>query len=129
MSMLKRLLVYIGLAGLAAVVLYLPRIPGAEVETEGGRTYIVDRHGERWDVTQAETLGFAPEKFQYGIGRHAFTPLDDSYLSRDTAGTRSDLRIIGVAEEGEAKAFSVPKLAHHEVANTGLAGDAVAVAY
>lgn len=36
---------------------------GAAVR-ENGKTYIVDQRGERWDVTQAESLGFDPEGFQ-----------------------------------------------------------------
>ena len=48
---------------------------------EGEKTYIEDQTGERWDVTQAKSIGFKPEGFQYGIGKTAFTPLDDSYLS------------------------------------------------
>ena len=128
--MLKRIIVYGCLSAIVAAVLYaMPRAPRAEVDAEGGRTYIVDRHGERWDVTQAQSLGFKPDRFQYGIGRHAFTPLDDSHLSDDPTGVRENLRIIGVSAGGEAKAFSVPKLAHHEVANSTLAGDAVAVGY
>lgn len=27
---------------------------------ENGRSYIVDLHGERWDVTQAKSIGFNP---------------------------------------------------------------------
>ncbi len=128
--MMKRILFYGCLAVVAAAVFYfMPQAPRAEVENDGERTYIVDRHGERWDVTQARTLGFKPDRFQYGIGRHAFTPLDDSHLSDDASGVGENLRVIGVAAEGEAKAFSVPRLAHHEVANSTLAGDAVAVGY
>ncbi|MCP4623234.1 MAG: hypothetical protein GY850_06845 [bacterium] len=38
---------------------------------ENGKSYIVDLHGERRDVTQAKSLGFDPEKFRHGIGRNA----------------------------------------------------------
>jgi len=37
------------------------------------KIYIVDQTGERWDVTQAKSIGFDPQRFQYGIGREAFT--------------------------------------------------------
>ena len=30
------------------------------VMNEGDKTYIVDRTGERWDVTQAKSIGFRP---------------------------------------------------------------------
>ena len=69
---------------------------------EGGKTYIVDRTGEKWDVSQAVTLGFKPEKFQYGLGRDAFTPLDETYLSDRTGNVFPELRVIGVEDENEA---------------------------
>ena len=37
------------------------------VEKKDGKIYIVDHPGERWDVTQAKSIGFKPEKFQCGI--------------------------------------------------------------
>jgi hypothetical protein len=41
------------------------------VKEHNNRTYIYDRIGEEWDVSEAEKLGFKPDKFQYGIGRNA----------------------------------------------------------
>ena len=32
----------------------------SRVIEEKGKTYIVDWHGERWDVTQAASIGFEP---------------------------------------------------------------------
>ena len=37
----------------------------SRVIQENGSSYIVDLHGERWDVTQAKSIGFVPEKFQH----------------------------------------------------------------
>ena len=34
-----------------------------------GKTFITDRTGEKWDVSQAANIGFDPRRFQYGIGR------------------------------------------------------------
>ena len=65
---------------------------------ENGRSYIVDLHGERWDVTQARSLGFMPERFQHGIGRNAFTPLDDSSLKDNSESASQSLRVIGVSD-------------------------------
>jgi hypothetical protein len=113
----------------AALAFMLTETGSASVMEEEGRTYIVDRTGERWDVSQAVSLGFKPEKFQYGLGRDAFTTLDDSLLGPDTAGVPSDLRVIGISEDPEAKAYSVRKLSRHEVANSMLAQEPVAVAY
>ncbi len=100
----------------------------AFVEREKGKVYIVDQRGDRWDVTQAESIGFKPEKFQYGMGRNYFTPLDDSYLS-DKTDKNSKLRVIGIAEGDEAKAYSVPKLSRHEIANSEIGKKPVAVGY
>lgn len=99
------------------------------VVREGGTVYIVDRLGERWDVTQAETVGFKPGKFQYGIGKNAFTTLDDSMLTEKTSNVRPDTRVIGIAEGDDFKAYSVRKLSRHEISNSELLGKPVAVGY
>ncbi len=99
------------------------------VEREGGKAYIVDRNGHRWDVTQAESLGFKPENFQYGIGKNAFTPLDDSLLGDDTRLVPDNLRIIGIAEGAHAQAYSVSKLTPHEIANSALGSKPIVVGY
>ena len=93
-----------------------------------GKHFIVDQLGEYWDVTEAKTLGFRPEKFQYGIGRHTFITLDDSHLGKPEYLFDSH-RVIGVDAQGEAHAYSVGKLARHEIANTSLGESRVAAAY
>ena len=101
----------------------------SKVVHEGDSTYIVDRHGERWDVSQSRSLGFMPERFQHGIGRNAFTPLDDSSL-KDTGETASQsLRVIGISDGKQANAYSVPRLWRHEVANSSLGDKKIAAAY
>ncbi len=99
------------------------------IERNKTQTYIVDRTGERWDVTQAITLGFKPEKFQYGIGRNAFSPFDDSNLSDDSGSVSLSQRVIGVSDGKTAQAYSVSKLSRHEVANTMLGDAPIAVGY
>jgi hypothetical protein len=101
----------------------------SRVIEEKGKTYIVDRHGERWDVTQALSIGFEPHRFQHGIGRNAFTPLDDSQFSRDNAGVRRNERVIGITEGEHANAYSVSKLWRHEVANSFIGDRPIAAAY
>ena len=101
----------------------------SSVVREADKIYIVDRTGERWDVTQAKSIGFDPHGFQYGIGREAFTPLDESYLSDDTFFVSSGLRVIGVTGGTEAQAYSVPKLRRHEIANTTIDSKPIAVGY
>lgn len=91
--------------------------------------FIVDSTGEKWDVTQAESIGFKPGKFQYGIGRYAFTTLDDSHLQSDTSSIPKNLRVIGVAAGDEAQAYSVSKLSRHETANTILNSKPILVGY
>jgi hypothetical protein len=101
----------------------------SKVIHDGDSTYIVDRHGERWDVTQARTIGFMPERFQHGIGRNAFTPLDDSSLKDQSPKASKSLRVIGVFDGNEAHAYSVPRLYRHEVANSSIGGKQIAAAY
>jgi len=101
----------------------------ATVIKENGKTWIVDQRGERWDVTQAESLGFDPRGFQYGIGRNAFTPLDDSRIREEGGNTPEHTRVIGVREGSSPRAYSVPALRSHEVANSNLGGKPIAVGY
>jgi hypothetical protein len=101
----------------------------ADVVRDGDKTYIVDRTGERWDVTQARSIGFVPERFDYGLGKQAFTPLDDSYLTDDTAWVYDGLRVIGVTDGTQAKAYSISKLSRHEIANSMIGSEPIAVGY
>ena len=96
---------------------------------ENGKNYIVDLHGERWDVTQAESVGFDPERFRHGIGRNAFTPLDDSQLKDESPHVSSNTRVIGISDGKEARAYSVPRLYRHEVANSSIGDQPIAAAY
>ena len=99
------------------------------VTRKGGKTYIVDRNGERWDVTQAKSLGFKPEKLQYGIGRNAFKTLNDSDMSDDTSSVSGRSRVIGVSVGEEAHAYTISKLRRHEVANTTIDEKPIAAGY
>jgi hypothetical protein len=99
------------------------------VQREDGKVYIVDRTGERWDVTQAESLGFKPERFRYGLGRDAFTPLDDSRLGEYAGDVPKRMRVIGIADEETAQAYSVSALSRHEIANSRLGAKPIAVGY
>ena len=104
-------------------------ISSATVVEEGGKTYIVDRTGYKWDVTQAESIGFKPHLFQYGMGKDAFTPLDASGLSHDKKNVPKNLRIIGVEEGTSSQAYSVQKLRRHEIANSIIGPKPIAVGY
>ena len=99
------------------------------VVKEGEQTYLVDRLGERWDITQAVSLGFKPKYFQYGLGRNAFVPLDDRSLADKADGVPSTLRILGVSEGEDARAYSIPTLTGHEIANSRVGSKPIAVGY
>ena len=96
---------------------------------DGEKTYIVDRHGERWDVTQAMSIGFEPGRFRHGIGRNAFTPLDDSSMKDKSQKASESLRVIGISDGKQANAYSVPRLWRHEVANSSIGDTKIAAAY
>ncbi len=101
----------------------------ARVSHDDGKTYITDRTGERWEMTEAETLGFQAHRFQYGIGRNAFQPLGDEDLSKNTVLVPPSTRVIGVSNEQEAHAYSVRKLSRDEIANAEIGEVPIAVAY
>ena len=101
----------------------------ADVVREGERVFIVDRTGERWDVTQAAGIGFNPYGFQFGIGRDAIRPLDDSRLADGTTGLHANTRVIGVENGPDAHAYVVRTLTRHEIANTELGDTPIAAAY
>ena len=112
-------------------VLYLSthEIGSSAVLKEADKIYIVDRTGERWDVTQAVSLGFNPEGFDFGLGKNAFTPLDDSLLTKNTADVPSTARVIGVADGSGAKAYTISRLLGHEISNSSIGSEPVAVSY
>lgn len=96
---------------------------------EAEKVYIVDRTGERWDVTQAVSLGFNPEGFQFGLGRNAFTTLDDSLLTKDTSNISKNARVIAVTDGTTAKAYTISRLFGHEISNSTIGSESVAVSY
>lgn len=102
---------------------------GAFVERKNGRVYIIDRTGERWDVTQAESVGFQAGGFEFGIGKHAFTPLDDADVKPKPSSAFRNPRVIGVTSPSDTHAYSVKKLRHHEIANTFLGDVPITAGY
>ena len=101
----------------------------SRVIRDGGKTYIVDATGERWDVTQAESIGFVPEGFQFGLGKNALTPLDDTFLSDDIGHVPENLRVLGVEKNSQVQAYSIPRLRGHEIANSEIGSKPIAVGY
>jgi hypothetical protein len=109
--------------------LFLAQIAAAEVVEESGHTFLIDQTGERWDITQARSIGFEPRYFEFGIGRNAFRPLSESDWSSDVDNKIPNFRIIGITAGNEAHAYSVYKLSQHEIANSILASDPITVGY
>jgi hypothetical protein len=101
----------------------------SNVKHEDGKIYIYDRTGDKWDVTQAVLLGFKPERFQYGLGKNAFTPLDDSQLTDSNPNIPKDMRVIGIEADADSRAYSVKRLNRHEISNSTLGEKPVAVGY
>lgn len=114
---------------LAAVLLVVDICFAVWVVREDDSVYIVDRTGERWDVSQAQTVGFNPHRFQYGLGKNAFTPLRDEDFEDDRVSSFFNTRIIGISIDGKAHAYTVDRLKHHETANTTIAGKAIVAGY
>lgn len=102
---------------------------GAIVVRDGDKVFIVDRMGERWDITQAASIGFEPRGFQFGIGRDSIQPLDASSLDDNVVAVDSQTRVIGVNNGRDAHAYVVRKLTRHEIANTNLGEVPIAAAY
>jgi len=126
----KILVLYIFIPALTlAGAIASPGGAASKIIHDGNSTYIVDRHGERWDVTQARSIGFLPERFQHGIGRNAFTPLDDSFLKDKSPNASKSLRVIGISDGKKANAYSVKRLWRHEVANSSIGDKKIAAAY
>jgi len=96
---------------------------------EKGKTFLIDRTGERWDITQAVSIGFRPSGFQFGIGKTAFSPLDDTHLSKESKGIPDHLRVIGLEDGESGKAYSVRRLSRHEISNSEVRGKPIAVGY
>lgn len=101
----------------------------AAVHEEDGKTFIVDQKGERWEITQALSLGFRPGGFQFGIGRDAIRPLDDQHLRTEDTTLPGQSRVIGISDAKSAHAYSIGRLTRHEIANTRLEGTPIAAAY
>ena len=112
-----------------ATLLLASQQPGTAAIKEGGKVYIVDQTGERWDITQAVSIGFDPRYFEFGIGRNAFNPLDERNWKTTPQDKYSQMRVIGVAGNGDAHAYSVAKLWSHETANTFLGAQPIVAGY
>ena len=124
---MRRYVVLFAIAGM--IVSWGPIVTAQNVDKKDGKIYLIDQGGESWDISQAVSLGFKPESFQFGIGRNAIRPVDDTSLSDDREFIFGSPRIIGIENKDESHAYVVSKLARHEIANTTIGAEAIAVGY
>jgi hypothetical protein len=117
------------LTGVSVYLTLLASVVTGAVVKEGDKTYLVDQTGERWDISQAVSIGYDPFGFEFGIGRYAFQPLDDRHWDHRIENAPPAMRIIGVARNEQAHAYSIEKLRYHETANTFLGSQAIVAGY
>lgn len=110
-------------------MLFSPSVRAAFVVERFGTLYIEDQKGELWEIDQAKSIGFKPERFQYGIGRNTIQPLNDSHLKNRLSFTFDNPRVIGISKGDTAQAYSIKRLKEHEVANTNFNDRPIAAAY
>ena len=125
--MVKKSIISILVFGM--IVCWGSAVTAQRFHKKDGMIYLVDQRGESWDITQAVSLGFKPESFQFGIGRDAIKPVDDTSLSDDREFIFGSPRIIGIEKQDESHAYVISKLARHEIANTTIGDESVAVGY
>ena len=124
---LKKFLYVLAVIGLTCLA--MPWHSHALVVGKGNKVFLEDQTGYRWDITQARSIGFDPHDFQYGMGKNAFKPLDDTSFKDDVASPLRNPRVIGVTAGSQSKAYSIEKLRVNEIANSSIDGEPVAAAY
>lgn len=106
-----------------------PQAEASFVVERWGKVYIEDQAGELWEIGQAKSIGFKPGLFQYGIGRYAIQPLNNSHLKSSFSSAFENPRVIGVTKGNEAHAYSLKRLKLHEIANTSINEQPIAAVY
>jgi len=85
-------------------------------------------------VTHAwEQYGFVPEEFQFGLGPFAIPPIMDPEMlmpgDPGYPGDSASFLVLGVFLNGAARAYPIPIMSQHEVAEERFGDTYVAVAY
>ena len=106
----------------------------AEVIRNGDQIYIKDRTGKSWNVTHAvNQYGFAPEKFQFGLGPFAIPPILKPTMvepgESGYPGNTESFLVIGTTFGDDTRAYPLNVLSRHEVADENFDTVHVAVAY
>ncbi len=107
---------------------------GTDPSQSDSSIVIVDRTGKEWDITHAvERYGMDKDKFNYGLGPNAITPVNfPEILEPGEEGypdETSSMKIIGLDINGDVRAYPITPLAAHEVVNDSLGGSFIAVTY
>jgi hypothetical protein len=95
-----------------------------------GRTLLWAGDEEWFDVTDST---IDPHRFQFGIGKDTIASIDQPVFvdPQDPravqAGISAETPVIGVAIDGEARAYPVDVMDYHEVVNDRFGGGAYAV--
>jgi hypothetical protein len=95
---------------------------------------LVDRTGKEWDVSTAVwKYGFEIERFEFGLGPFAITPLvEPTMLSPGDMGYPADdgtFLVIGASINGDIRAYGKFDIVQNEVVDEYIGGVPVAVAY
>ena len=74
-----------------------------------------------------------PTRFQYGIGRDTIASIDDPVFVAAgdpllaARGVTPESQVLGVAIDGDARAYPISTMRRHEVVNDRFGGEAFAV--
>ena len=123
-----------------------------KVKQEGGKTYIYagprrsdpNTPGAPWYDFTGSVI--PTDKLQFGIGKDTIRAIDDPlfvspddsrllalgrnvYRQAEAAKTNDELRVLGFVVEGEARAYPVGLLDHHELVNDVFKGKPVTVGW
>jgi hypothetical protein len=109
------------------------KLPEDRIES-GESLIIIDRKGERWDITHAsEKYGFRAENFQYGLGKNAIPSIDypDMFLPGEPGYplVNDSFTIVAARIQSDARAYPLFIMKSHEIVNESFSGQLVAVAY
>ncbi len=125
---------------MASCVLLVSGFSVSAAENERGPRQVVERDGKRdlfgcegprqdFDVTQ---FRLDPAQLHYGIGREKFPALiaPEFLTAGEAKGVFPDTEpVLGLSIGGEAKAYPISLLTHHEVVNDVVGGKPIFAAY
>ncbi len=116
-------------------------VASSNFKTEGGRVYLLasTAGGDRewFDITDSP---LDKSGYEYGIGKDTIPSIDAPVfvdpddkrllkLSRNSIDSTDDLRVIGYADGGEARAYPIGLLDGHELVNDTMSGKPITVGW